>query len=206
MDDTAVDESIDNDGFVEFLNSMTSGYLTENDITSFNDLSPQLKFAYNTLSCQCTALGGAEDCCEEDKAALFVEGADGKPVSEKQTNYLIDICKTLMATIESEGWDMSPPDEEELKHELPAQRISPPQRLSTGLIIGMSVGIPLLVMITTLFMVYCRRDKENQPEEDEERNGEDNKLADVEKEVFVDEEDLAVGTMLTTEDSTEAEA
>lgn len=111
MDSTAVNDAINKDGYVEFLNLLAYGYLEDNDITSFNDLSLGLKFAWNTLTCQCTAMGGADNCCQADRANLGTEGSDGEPVSEAQTNFLNDICKTAITTLGSERWENPPPGE-----------------------------------------------------------------------------------------------
>jgi len=208
MDSTAVDDAINKDGYVEFLNLLAFGYLAENGITSFDDLSQSLKFAWNTLTCQCVQMGGADDCCAADRANLFVEGADGEPVSEEQTNFLNDICSTAMTTLGSEGWENPPPgempkptddDTEEIEQELPAQPTNPaPETLTPGQIVGMSVGIPLLFILLLLGTLYFCRDKEYKPEEGDE---EDDELADLDKEVMNDE-DSAVGTVLTAEAST----
>jgi len=200
IDSTAVDDAINKDAYVEFLNLLAFGYLTENDITTFDDLSQPLQFAWNTLTCQCKKMGGEDNCCEADRANLFVQGADGSPVSEAQTNYLNDICKTAIATLGSEGWENSPPGEmpkkPDLEQTLPAHPA--PETLTPGQIIGMSVGIPLLVILLAVTLYFCR-DKAYKPEEGEE---EDDELADVEKEDVSNDEDSAVGTVLTAEAST----
>ena len=71
MNITAVDDNtIDKEGYVEFLDLLALGYLTENNITSFNDLSQPLKVAWNKLTCQCMQMGGEDNCCQGDQAKL----------------------------------------------------------------------------------------------------------------------------------------
>jgi hypothetical protein len=201
MDSTAVDDSIDTVAFVNFLNLLSFGYLEENDITSFDDLSEPLKFAWNTLTCQCKQMGGEDNCCEADRANLFVEGADGKPVSEEQTNFLNDICKTAISTLGSEGWENPAPGEMPIEKPLPVE--PEPETLTPGEIIAMSIGIPLLFILLLLGTLYFCRDKDYKPEEEEV---EDEELADVEKENVANDEDSAVGTVLTAEVSTVVES
>lgn len=199
IDSTAVDDAINKDSYVEFLNLLAFGYLTENDVTTFDDLSQSLQFAWNTLTCQCKELGGDENCCEGDRAKLSVEGADGTPVSEAQTNFLNDICKTAIGTLKSEGFENPPPGEmpkPDIELELPVT--STPETLTPGQIIGTSVGIPLLFIVLAITLYFCRRDKENKPEEGEE---EDDELNNVEKDVSNDD-DTAIGTVLTAGTST----
>lgn len=199
IDSTAVDDAINKDSYVEFLNLLAFGYLTENDVTTFDDLSQPLQFAWNTLTCQCKKMGGDDNCCEADRAKLSVEGADGTPVSEAQTNFLNDICKTAIGTLGSEGWENSPPGEmpkPDIEQELPANPT--PETLTPGQIIGMSVGIPLLIVVLAITLYFCRREKTNKLEEGEE---DDDELADVEKDVSNDD-DTAIGTVLTAGTST----
>ena len=208
MDSTAVDDSINQDLYVDFLNLLAFGYLEENDINSFDELSQPLKFAWSTLTCQCKQMGGEDNCCEADRANLFVEGADGSPVSEAQTNFLNDICQTAISTLGSEGWENPPPGETPIEKPLPVQPEPEPETLTPGEIIGMSVGIPLLFLLVLLGTVYFCRDKDNKSEEEEEEEEEeDEELADVEKENdVVNDEDSAVGTVLTAEASTVVES
>ena len=201
MDSTAVDDKINQDLYVDFLNLLAFGYLEENDITSFDDLSQPLQFAWNTLTCQCVQMGGEDNCCHADRAKLFVEGADGSPVSEAQTNFLNDICKTAISTLGSEGWENPSPGETPIEQPLPVE--PEPEKLTPGEIIGMSVGIPLLFLLLLFGTLYFCHDKDNKPEEKE---SEDKELADVEKENAVNDEDSAVGTVLTAEVSTVVES
>ncbi len=103
MDSTAVNDKIEKDGYVEFLNLLAYGYLSDNGIITYDELSWALKYAWTTLTCQCTTMGGKPNCCQADRANLFVEGSDGKPVSEAQVNFLNDICKTAIDTLGQEG-------------------------------------------------------------------------------------------------------
>jgi hypothetical protein len=211
MDSTAVDDVINKSGYVEFLNLLAFGYLADNDITSFDDLSSPLKFAWITLSCQCEAMGGANNCCQADRAKLFVEGADGEPVSEEQTKFLNDVCKTAIETLGFEGWENPSPGEmpkpptedidgEEIEQELPAKPTNPATDVENGRtpgsIIGMSVGIPLLLILLLLATLFFCRDKDYKPKEGEE---EDEELTDVEKENV--EEDSAIATVQTDAES-----
>jgi len=103
MDSTAVNGRIEQDGYVEFLNLLADGYLADNGITTYDELSLALKYAWTTLTCQCTTMGEKPNCCQADRANLFVEGSDGEPVSEAQVNFLNDICKTAIDTLGQEG-------------------------------------------------------------------------------------------------------
>jgi hypothetical protein len=103
MDSTAVNDRIEKDGYVEFLNLLAYGYLSDNGITTYDELSFALKYAWTTLTCQCTAMGGKPNCCQADRANLFVAGSDGELVSEEQVNFLNDICKTAIDTLGQEG-------------------------------------------------------------------------------------------------------
>lgn len=111
MDSTAVNDRIEKDGYVEFLNLLAYGYLADNGITTYDELSFALKYAWTTLTCQCTAMGGKPNCCQADRANLFVEGADGELVSEEQVNFLNDICKTAIDTLGQEGMTNPAPGE-----------------------------------------------------------------------------------------------
>lgn len=103
MDSTAVNDRIEQDGYVEFLNLLAYGYLSDNGITEYDELSWALKYAWTTLTCQCTAMGGKPNCCQADRANLSVAGSDGEPVSDEQVNFLNDICKTAIDTLGQEG-------------------------------------------------------------------------------------------------------
>lgn len=111
MDSTAVNDRIEKDGYVEFLNLLAYGYLADNGITTYDELSFALKYAWTTLTCQCTAMGGKPNCCQADRANLFVEGSGGEPVSEAQVNFLNDICKTAIDTLGQEGMTNPAPGE-----------------------------------------------------------------------------------------------
>lgn len=203
MDSTAVNNEIYKDGYVEFLNSLAFDYLTDNGITSFDNLSYPLKFAWNTLTCQCKAMGGGDKCCQADRARLFVDGADGEPVSEAQINFLNDVCTTAITTLTSEGWANPPPGElpkpeppnddidgKEIEQQLPGKPAHH-TGLTPGAIIAMWVCLPLLAIILLLATLYFCRDKDYKPETEE---AEDEELVDVEKENAIDDDDSAIAT------------
>jgi len=217
MDSTAVNDRIEKDGYVEFLNLLAYGYLSDNGITTYDELSFALKYAWTTLTCQCTAMGGKQNCCQADRANLFVAGSDGELVSEEQVNFLNDICKTAIDTLGQEGMvnpapgelpvppapapvpvpSPEPPiDGEEIEQELPAKPTPEvDEGLTAGAIIGMAVGIPILAIILLLATLFLCRDRDYKPKDGEV---EDEELKNVEKEdAIADEEDSAIATVQT---------
>ena len=160
MNSTAVDDIIDKDGYVEFLDLLSSGYLTENNITSYDDLTQKLKVAWNKLTCQCVQMGRGADCCQADQAMLSVEGADGEQVSEAQVRFLNDVCKTSITTLGSEGWKKHPPPP-----------IPPQETLTSEETMGMGMsrvisllGIPFIFILILIGSIYFCRDMAANPE------------------------------------------
>lgn len=96
------------DAYFLFADIMSNQWFSDNGIDSYTDLGYDMKFAFVTLACECRKLGGGEDCCENHRASLNVEGADGQEVSQAQTDYLNDICSLTYATIGSDRINPSP--------------------------------------------------------------------------------------------------
>ena len=85
-----------------FTDGMSNGYFTLNNITSYDDLPMVNKFAFVTLSCQCTQFGGRDNCCQGPRANLNVQGintTDPDSMDEQLRDYIIDICKTTIDAI-----------------------------------------------------------------------------------------------------------
>jgi len=89
-----------------FTDGMSNGYFTLNNITSYDDLPMVNKFAFVTLSCQCTQFGGRDNCCQGPRANLNVQGintTDVDSMTEQLKDYIIDICKTTIDAIGPEN-------------------------------------------------------------------------------------------------------
>jgi len=85
-----------------FTDGMSNGWFTLNNITSYDDLPLVNKFAFVTLSCQCTQFGGRDNCCQGPRANLNVQGintTDVDSMNEQLKDYIIDICKTTIDAI-----------------------------------------------------------------------------------------------------------
>eukprot|EP00984_Skeletonema_dohrnii_P035762 scaffold35914_cov144-Skeletonema_dohrnii-CCMP3373.AAC.1 len=96
------------DAYFFFADIMSNQWFSDNDIYSYTELPYDMKFAFVTLACECRNLGGAENCCQNHRASLNVDGADGQDVSEAQTDYLNDICSLTYSTIGSDRINPKP--------------------------------------------------------------------------------------------------
>jgi len=89
-----------------FTDGMSNGYFTLNNITSYDDLPIVNKFAFVTLSCQCSQFGGRDNCCQGPRANLNVQGintTDVDSMNDQLKDYIIDICKTTIDAIGPEN-------------------------------------------------------------------------------------------------------
>jgi len=89
-----------------FTDGMSNGYFTLNNITSYDDLPMVNKFAFVTLSCQCSQFGGRDNCCQGPRANLNVQGINTTYVdsmNDQLVDYIIDICKTTIDAIGPEN-------------------------------------------------------------------------------------------------------
>ena len=85
-----------------FTDGMSNGWFTLNNITSYDGLPLVNKFAFVTLSCQCTQFGGRDNCCQGPRANLNVQGintTDVDSMDEQLRDYIVDICKTTIDAI-----------------------------------------------------------------------------------------------------------
>lgn len=81
------------DNYFVFIDTLSNGYYTSQNMTSYSDLSLLLKFGFVTLSCQCKLQGGNEDCCQGNRARLDVTGIDDPDnMSYELHAFVDDIC------------------------------------------------------------------------------------------------------------------
>jgi len=94
------DGKLGKENYFFFTDGMSNGYYSFNDMSSYSYLPMTNKLGFVTLACQCRALGGSDDCCVGDRAALDVSGIDdpGSMPKEMQV-FLGDICSTTSRSI-----------------------------------------------------------------------------------------------------------
>lgn len=98
------------DAYFYFCDIMSNQWFSENGIFDYDAFPYDMKFAFVTLSCECIKLGGGENCCQNHRAHLNVDGANGQEVTQAQTNYLNDICTLTHSTIGSDRMNPKPGD------------------------------------------------------------------------------------------------
>lgn len=182
------------DTYFWFTDIMSNQWFTDNGIYNYNDLSYDMKFAFVTLSCECHNLGGGEDCCQNHRAHLDVDGAAGQDVSQAQTDFLNDICSLTHSTIGPDRTNPTPgdlpttaqptppaptsptqppaPTPSPTKHvdpiitpPTPAPRpVGPPGGVGVGGAIGMALAASA-VLALLVFLVAGRKDGEETEEE-----------------------------------------
>jgi len=82
------------DGYFAFTDSMSNGWYTANDMTSYSDLPPENKYAYVTLTCRCKDHGGRDNCCQGNRAKIDTAGMeDPDEMSPEMRLYVNDICE-----------------------------------------------------------------------------------------------------------------
>ncbi|KAK1732754.1 hypothetical protein QTG54_016557 [Skeletonema marinoi] len=96
------------DAYLLLADIMSNQWFSDNGIDSYTELPYDMKFAFVTLACECRNMGGAENCCQNHRASLNVDGADGQDVSQAQTDYLNDICSLTYSTIGSDRINPKP--------------------------------------------------------------------------------------------------
>lgn len=94
------DGKLGKENYFVFTDSMSNGYYSFNDMSSYSHLPMTNKFGFVTLACQCRAFGGSDDCCVGDRAALDVSGIDDPRSMPKEMQvFLGDICSTTSRSI-----------------------------------------------------------------------------------------------------------
>lgn len=88
------------DNYFTFTDGMSNGYFKANNMTEYNDLPVENKFAYVTLTCQCHAMGGRGNCCQGARAKLDVAGIEEpETMSAQLQNFVNDICSVTAHVI-----------------------------------------------------------------------------------------------------------
>jgi len=194
------------DAYHLFADIMSNQWFSDNGITTYTELPFDMKFAFVTLACECRNLGGGENCCENERASLNVEGADGQEVSQAQTDYLNDICSLTYSTIGSDRINPhpgempttaqpttappTPPTQPPAPTSSPTKKVDPiitpptpapaPEFPSGGLSPGAVAGVSLAaaaVLTLIVFLIGGRKEEE----ENEEENLEDIEADDMMK-------------------------
>jgi len=89
------------EGYFLFNEALSNSYYASINITEYSELPYTNKFAFVTLSCQCSAFGGASNCCQMSRANINVQGIDEPAISwtDEFTQYIADICSTTLDAI-----------------------------------------------------------------------------------------------------------
>ena len=112
----AADESgkLGTENYFVYTDGMSNGYFTTNGMTDYSSLPQENKFTFVTLSCQCIANGGLNNCCQGENAKIDVGGIDAESpesMSEELQSYVSDICSSTLEAIGEEN--ILPPTGEE---------------------------------------------------------------------------------------------
>mmetsp|Transcript_24623 Transcript_24623/g.53356 ORF Transcript_24623/g.53356 Transcript_24623/m.53356 type:complete len:539 (+) Transcript_24623:197-1813(+) len=93
-------QKLKKENYFVFTDSMSNGYFSFNNMSSYADLPMLNKFDFVTLACQCRNQGGRGNCCQGDRAKIDVSGInDPSSMSTEMQLYVNDICSTTSATI-----------------------------------------------------------------------------------------------------------
>ncbi len=150
---------------------MSNGYFTLNGMTDYSSLPIENKFTFVTLSCQCIAFGGRDNCCQGDRAKIDLGGIDAESpenMSEQLQSYVADICTSTVQAIGEEN--ILPPTGEETETASPvAAPVSATSR-STGLSGGAWTGIGLASAATLALFGYFAFSQRTAADQHEEVN------------------------------------
>lgn len=93
------------EGYFLFNEALSNSYYASINITEYSELPYTNKFAFVTLSCQCSAFGGASNCCQMSRANINVQGIDepAETWTDEFTQYISDICSTTLDAIGEEN-------------------------------------------------------------------------------------------------------
>jgi len=93
------------EGYFLFNEALSNSYYASINVTEYSELPYTNKFAFVTLSCQCSAFGGASNCCQMQRANINVQGIDepSETWSDEFTQYIADICSTTLDAIGEEN-------------------------------------------------------------------------------------------------------
>jgi hypothetical protein len=165
----AADESgkLGKENYFVYTDGMSNGYFTLNGMTDFSSLPMENKFTFVTLSCQCIAFGGRDNCCQGDRASIDVGGIDTESpenMSEQLQEYVADICSSTVTAIGEEN--ILPPTGEETPVAAPVETTSK----STGLSGGAWAGIGLASAATLALFGYFAFGQRNAADQHEEVN------------------------------------
>lgn len=104
---------IKKENYFVFVDGMSNGGYSFNNITSYSELDMPLKFNFVTFACACHNFGGSENCCQGPRANINVVGIDvdnPQDMTKQLQGYVKDVCDTTTATIPPEY--MLPPSGE----------------------------------------------------------------------------------------------
>jgi hypothetical protein len=173
----AADESgkLGKENYFVYTDGMSNGYFTLNGMTDYSSLPMENKFTFVTLSCQCIAFGGRDNCCQGDRAKIDLGGIDAESpenMSEQLQSYVADICTSTVQAIGEEN--ILPPTGEETETAspvaAPVTAATTSSSRSTGLSGGAWAGIGLASAATLALFGYFAFGQRTAADQHEEVN------------------------------------